>query len=434
MDKSPASKPDILITNSVALNGGDAAILVSMVHAIKQSFENADITVQAKNSEACRKYYPDINFIPGLEEKEKGRGLAEKIFFRLRYPRLCLYGLIQRLTGIAPGFLASRQEKVILDSFRKSSIVVSCGGGFLNDLYPIFPRTLGFVLARIYGKKTAIFAQSVGPFTGSFSKLQAKWIIDGCSSVTVRDEKSLGIIRNELGCKNKNVSFTADSAWLLQDMPLPESFSNPVEKIKKENAGSLIVGMSVRKWDFPEIDSQSMRDELKENYRKVMKELCIHLVENHHAQIVFISTCQGRPEYFTDDSVFANELRSELPESIQKNIHVIGDAFDPRILMYIMKSFDVFAGVRMHTVVLALLAGVPCAGIGYEFKTVELFTQLGIKDYAVSLYDNPTGINQLVSNLIKNISHMKGLIVGKTSEMRLRAELNINSLKGAMKN
>jgi colanic acid/amylovoran biosynthesis protein len=434
------SKPDrqtkVLITNSVALNGGDAAILLSMTDALKKSMgDDVYITVQAKNSEACRKYYPEIDFIPGLEDKERGRSLSEKIFFRLRYPRLCMYALIQRYFGIAPGFMVSVREREIMRSFRDCDMVISCGGGFLNDLYPILPRTLGFIIAWIYGQKTAIFAQSVGPFTGWFSKMQAKWIIDRCSSVTVRDEESLHIIKDELKCQNREISFTADSAWLLQPMEGINPEENPVLRIKKQHPGCPVVGISARKWDFPEVSDEKKRIELINRYKNIMKDLCIHLVKQHDSVIVFISTCQGRPEYYTDDSVFAEDLVKDLPEDVRARIYIIKEAFDPRILTGIMKEFEFFAGVRMHTVILALLAGIPCVGIGYEFKTVELFRQMELENYAFSLYsDNLTGINELVSNVSKNISQLKGFVNAKTGEMKLRAGRNIDCLIRALKN
>ncbi|MCD4784709.1 MAG: polysaccharide pyruvyl transferase family protein [Candidatus Eremiobacteraeota bacterium] len=426
-------KDKFLITNSVALNGGDAAILLSMIESIKREFgEDVDIKVQAKKHEACRRYYPEVDFIPALEEREKGRNLFEKIFLRLKYSRLLLYAAMERFLKIRVSLLLTDMEREITGSFRDNNVVISCGGGFLNDYYPLYKRTVGFILARLYGCKTVIYAQSVGPFWRYISKLQARWILENASLVILRDEKSYDILRNRLNIKNENTHITADEAHLL---PSVDPGKTPVSSIKKEFPGKLLVGISIRRWEFGDIPDEMERQRKVSLYISAVKEICTHLVDKYNTHIVFISTCQGRPEYFIDDSKFAAGVIKDLPREARDNITVTSDAYDPRKLKKIMENFDLFVGMRMHTIILAMCAGVPCVGLGYEFKTEELFKQVGLPEYAVDLKsDRIERLNDIVDDLIENREIVSKKIKNNLNDVIARAKTNASLLCSNPKN
>lgn len=417
-----------LIINSVALNGGDAAILLAMVNSLKREFGNdVKILVQAKKDEICKKYYPEIDFMPGLENKENGRNIFGKVFLRLKYFRILFYSLLDKAMDFKAQFLLTPTENSIIDAFRNNRNIISCGGGFLNDYYPLHSRMLGFILAKLYKCNYYIYAQSVGPFWKTLSKMQASFILKNASLVTVRDEKSYKLIKEQLKIIGNNVHLTADEAHLLPTMPPVE---NPVETIKKENPGKLVAGISVREWGFKDIADRVIRTRTQHRYHRKILELCIHLVEKYDARIIFISTCQGRPEYFIDDSHFASHLIKLIPYNIRNNISVVSEAFDPRELKEIMKSFDIFAGVRMHTLVLALSSGVPCIGLGYEFKTEELFSQLELSHYAIDLKsDRLENLNDIMDELIENREAVSEKTLKNIETIREKARDNALMLK-----
>ena len=402
--------------------------MLAMVNSLKEKFgSDVKILVQAKKDEICKKYYPEIDFMPGLENKEKGRNIFAKIFLRLKYLRVLAYSLMDHFTQIKADFLLTPAENAIIDAFRANKNIISCGGGFLNDYYPLHSRMLSFILARLYNCNYYIYAQSVGPFWKSFSKMQASWILKNASLVTVRDEKSYRLIKEQLKININNIHLTADEAHLL---PTLKPTENPLEDIRKENPGKLIVGISVREWEFKDIEDRVTRIGTQHRYHRKILELCIHLVEKYDARVVFISTCQGRPEYFIDDSHFASHLLKLIPYNIRSNISVMSDAYDPRELKEIMKSFDVFAGVRMHTLVLALSSGVPCIGLGYEFKTEELFSQLGLSHYAIDLKsDRLENLNDITDELIGNREAVSEEVLKNIEAIKKKAEENALLLK-----
>ena len=46
---------------------------------------------------------------------------------------------------------------------------------------------------------------------------------------------------------------------------------------------------------------------------------------------------------------------------------------------------DAVIGTRMHACILALLSGRPTINIAYEFKSQELFSEFGLKDYVIPI-------------------------------------------------
>ena len=424
------------IINSVALNGGDAAILLAMIDSLKREFgEDTNIKVQAKKHEICKKYYPAVDFIPALENKEKGNNIFEKIFLKLKYPRILMFSFLERYLNIRFNQILTGQEKEIINTFRTCKNIISCGGGFLNDYYPLHSRMAAFVIARLYNCRYSIYAQSLGPFWKKISKLQVRWILENASLVTLRDQKSFGLVKNDLNIENKNVYLTADEAHLLAENDVKnEKIQSFFTNLKTNNEKSLTIGISVRKWEFKDIKDKVLRRRTIHRYHRKIMELCIHLIEKYNANIVFISTCQGRPEYFIDDSKFARETINPLPYNTREKIKIVADAFDPRELKSIMKNFDVFIGVRMHTLILALSSEVPCLGLGYEFKTEELFTQLDMSNYTIDLKsDKMEELEKTVDELIDNRKDVSKKLKSKIGNLQENAGKNSSLLAGIMR-
>jgi colanic acid/amylovoran biosynthesis protein len=57
----------ILITNTVLLNTGDAAILIGVLKILRLAFqEEVEFTIYDKNPDIAKKYYPELQFRQSL--------------------------------------------------------------------------------------------------------------------------------------------------------------------------------------------------------------------------------------------------------------------------------------------------------------------------------------------------------------------------------
>ena len=161
----------------------------------------------------------------------------------------------------------------------------------------------------------------------------------------------------------------ADAAFALSDLEALES----AKSRKIESGKRMRVAISVREWKhFKSVEpSQGM-----DRYYQSLRALSDHLVEKYDAEITYLSTCQGMPEYWTDDSRVAQKIVEGLSPNTRKSVSVNSEFHSPAILASTLKNYDLVIATRMHMAILALSVGTPVLPIAYEFKMRELFERL----------------------------------------------------------
>jgi colanic acid/amylovoran biosynthesis protein len=137
--------------------------------------------------------------------------------------------------------------------------------------------------------------------------------------------------------------------------------------------GPLRVAISVRDW--PHFERQSGESGMAA-YVDAVAGLVRHLIDEYAAAIVFISTCQGVREYWTDDSLVAERVRDRLPPAMRTLVSIDRQFHRPEQLLECLAQHDIVVATRLHVAILALCAGIPVVPIVYEFKTRELFTRM----------------------------------------------------------
>jgi colanic acid/amylovoran biosynthesis protein len=221
-------------------------------------------------------------------------------------------------------FLDSIERRDLLE-YKTADLIVSSGGTYLVENYSMAARIFDYQISLYLERPLVFFTQSLGPFAKPENRAALRPIFDESVAILVRDEQSRHNL-NELGVENKNVHVVADAAFALSDLEALESaksrFLQPGKRLR--------VAISVREWKyFKTVEpAQGMN-----RYYEALRALSDHLVERYDAEITFLSTCQGMPEYWTDDSRVAQEI-------------------------------------------LALSVGTPVLPIAYEFKMRELFERL----------------------------------------------------------
>jgi polysaccharide pyruvyl transferase WcaK-like protein len=328
----------ILITNAVPLNGGDEALLRATVETLTDSWPNSVITVLCSQLELCRKYLPDLHFASDLE------------------------------------FITDASEwDQVIDLYRNADVVLSAPGGFLHDHYSIEHRLRGFEVALDFEKPVVLFAQSIGPFWKPESLRRIPQVFNRLTSICVRDSRSTEHLI-AAGVDPSKIHETADAAFLWRKLS-PESFHT-----NDQRDGSLKkIGLCFRVW--PLGDTMAVEGTIARAER-----LSRWLLTDPSRELVFISTCQGIPGY-VDDSLLALQIVDRLPLELQSRCRVDRARYEPRRLMEVLGNCDAFIGMRLHGCILAMLAGTPAMGLGYEDKTAEIFRQLGLEPYQVNFQD-----------------------------------------------
>lgn len=369
----------VVITNIVALNVGDAAILEGTIAVLRRALgDDVDVVVFDKAAAAASRYFPWATFRQALFSRPaagwRRRLSAWGWGHRVRRFDAWRLRLVARWLGSAPALarrLLSAEARADLEAYRSADLVVSSGGTYLVEKYGLEPPILDYELTLALGRPLVFFTQSLGPFRDPDNRRRLGRIFREARALLVRDAPSQAHLE-ELGVPAYRVLRCADAAFALARDPAPSGDSDRPPRI----------AISVREWrHFRTTDPA----EGQRRYLDSVAALVARLVRERDASVVFLSTCQGMPEYWTDDSQAALEIAGRLREDVARRVEVDREARGPRELIDAYAGFDAVVATRMHAAILALCAGTPVLPIAYEFKTRALFEGMGLGEWVTDI-------------------------------------------------
>lgn len=390
MPPSEGPAPRIIISNVVALNGGDAAILQGLVQGLRLRLGadthivalSAQPDVAARHHSALgvlfREPLTSLVTTHGRSRRDRrGRGLGELIARSASKARFAAaFALLRRGGRAAAMRMLTSAERELVELYSRADFVVATGGTYLVENYPILPRVREFRLAMKLGLPLALFTQSMGPFRRR-SAARLRPVFEYSELVLLRDEPSLSHLR-ATGAGSANAVVAGDVAFTLGDPAVVAAAGHralPTER-------PLRIGMSVRDWPF--FKTRTSEDGM----RAVVDSFALlsrHLAARG-AHVEFVSTCQGIPEYWKDDSRVAGRVAEAASAGARAGTITVDRRFrPPDVLVEHLRTFDLFVSMRMHGAILALAAGVPVLPVAYEPKTKDLFDRLGFGEWVLEV-------------------------------------------------
>lgn len=357
----------VVITNTTLLNGGDAAINEATMLILRHALgDDTSFVCYDADASTARRYHPELAIRPalfGVVEATMPRWLPRKL---AQVAVLAAAALSRR--GDTALRLLPEGLRLSLADYRAADIVVSAGGTYLVDRYRLAPKIFDFLATLALGRPLVLFTQSVGPLPGGRDGLLLRFALRRAVLIMVRDDRSQRELAR-IGVGGPAVARYPDAAFAL---------ANPVPAMRGREWGTPPrIAVSVRDWPF--LDADGRRDGMA-RYLDEMAGFIRCAVERDGARVTLISTCQGIPEYWTDDAGTAARVIERLPVRMRTNVTIDPDFRQPSALIRRLRDFDVVVATRMHMGILALCAGVPVVPIAYEFKTRELFDALGAGD------------------------------------------------------
>ena len=416
----------VMITNTVVLNGGDAAILMAIIRQVRAVYGSETEVVAADTQpDLAKEYYPDLTFITPLyvhafPPKKEGR--FQRLRGVLRYSRW--YSSLPRLYAAAYAmgngsvaaarFLTTKDEWETLRHYAESDVIISTGGTYLVENYWLAPRIFDFRIALLLGKPLVLYTQSMGPFTSKYARSTLPSILKNAALVLLRDRASMEHVLDLCNASDINARLSADAAFGLAE---PETLK-AAEKVELPSSG-LQVAVSVRYWPFfKTMDVEEGMDA----YLSAMARMAEHLIENYGATVTFISTCQGVAGYSYDDSDVARDVTARIRQDLRGRVVVDSRFHRPEDLIDILEGFDLIIATRMHMAILGLVAGVPVLPVAYEFKTKSLFERLGMGDFICDIENLSDGeLQDTLDRVIESLPSFRRKLFGKVEEERRRA-------------
>lgn len=378
---SSSTLKTIVITNIVVLNGGDGAILFGMIKILRAAFgEDCQILVYASRPDVANRMFPEIEFRETL-----GLAAVRAPFSHIRYLGR-IFRILQQARYKAVAWCMARglplfnilvpsQQQEFLREYASADFVASSGGTYLKEEYGVLSQACDYELTLLLKRPLVFFTQSLGPFVTPATRSSMKTVFSRASCVMLRDEKSQRNLRDlEIG--DVPVYLAADAAFALADPAVVIA----AQQAKPGGRHKPRVAISVRHW--PHFATCSTEVGMA-RYRQSVAE-AVRILVRQGAEVTFLSTCQGNPEY-DDDSVEAERIVSLLEPEIASQVRVVHEFVRFDDLMVRLHGFDLCIGTRMHMCILSLISGTPVLPIAYEFKTQELFTELGLREWVTDI-------------------------------------------------
>lgn len=387
---------------------GDAAILQGEISALRQAFgPEVEIDVAEQTPTVASRLYPGIRFHAGLHVQHahwpRWRSHGGMASVRKRRTTLAV-----KLLGVAPWLarlLLSREQRAHLDRIAAADAVVATGGTYFVEHYDFTAKADELLAAQALGQPTFLFTQSMGPFTKPRSQATMRRIVAGSRSVFLRDERSRGHLTT-IGADAAKLSVHADAAFALA---APES--------SRSTTGRPRVAISVRSWTHFKKGSGG---DAGERYRTAVAEAARTLARGG-AEVTFLSTCQGVPEYWTDDSRYAGKLVADLLPG-EPNVRVDTAFRSPTDLAAALRGYDVAIATRMHFAILALCVATPVVAIAYEFKSRELLRALGHEAWTFDIEEvSAEGLVRATQEALAGGASLRAAIAGQVAGYRTDA-------------
>ncbi len=359
----------VLVDNSGYSLGniGDLAMLQVGIRRIKEELKDAEIIVFTLNAEDLENYCPGTLPVPdGILSKGRAVCLGEWGILG-RYHRIFPHSLLPiirlieskiqvRLPNFTRAILRWRfhGDRLILeeiDNFysliKSSDLVLSTGGGFLNDIFEghAFNVLSTIALAQTFGKPTFMFGQGIGPINSPKLFKFSKSVLSQLSQLSLREAKSNPDFLKSLGISNRKLLVTGDDAIEI------------AYQFHEDKLGPSI-GINLRVADYSGVDQQLSKD-IRSVILSAHSKYCTDLVPLPISRNPADSDVKNLLELF-EGYIDNSMLQVSSPEQLSKSVS---------------KCRIVITG-SYHAGVFALSQGLQVVGLAHSQYYIDKFSGL----------------------------------------------------------
>jgi polysaccharide pyruvyl transferase WcaK-like protein len=322
----------------------------------------------------------------------KRLGLDEAAVWRLRdrdIPRGRFthvdYGRIHNLIPTLVGLRAMLRGRIVLWT----------GGLDIQDdssLLKLLHHLLLFAMYRCCGLKIILVQQGAGPITTKPGRLLARALLGLVCLAIVRDSGSERLVR---GLRPTLRVLRGSDAIFLPDMSelAATSAARARAAALRDGLGDRpLIGVNIRRWfhfSSSIIPYRFARAAFDEHGREEMEGLyrafhatIAQLREKTGARILLLSMYEPNIEPWEDD---LPHLRT-LAERFQYDPEVVLTESDLTLPEFyqLVAALDLMIGMRLHSCLTSLRAGVPTLHIAYTLKGVDILRDLGLDDICLT--------------------------------------------------
>ncbi|NQY75020.1 MAG: polysaccharide pyruvyl transferase CsaB [Candidatus Margulisbacteria bacterium] len=280
----------------------------------------------------------------------------------------------------------------LLIGVKNCDLVIFGGGGLIQDVtssLSLYYYLFILLLAKLFSKKSILLSQGVGPVSRPFSKCITQVILNQTTDITVRDQASFHLLKQNLKVKT-DIHLSADMV-----------FDNAIVTIPKAQIPEHKIGLSIRKVPIP-----------KKNWQ-------------HISEFVL----QLKPLIFLDlqSSEDSHYFYSLDPAFEAIDIHDMNQQWVEKTVTW--PNITIVIGMRYHSLVAASLSGCPFLALAYDDKVLHLAQSLGQPCVDVRGKISQSEISQSFEYIKENYVALQKTLISRTQVLVKQAQVNQSILE-----
>lgn len=246
--------------------------------------------------------------------------------------------------------IGRQNPKQLVPAIRACDVFISGGGSLLQDVTSVrnvvyYTSLIRF--ARLSRKPVMVYAQGVGPLKKPISQKLARAAMQSVRLITLRDEDSAALLRR-IGV-NRKIEVTADPVWALQRM------KDEGEGQKTDSSFAKTWAVGLRSWPG---------EEGTESTRRFVEALR-RAATDAQARLRFFPM-----QYPADFAI--------LQGAGVKDDEIEGAPWrHPKETLRLISECDLMVAMRLHALIFAGAAQVPCVAVNYDPKVAALAHIMG---------------------------------------------------------
>lgn len=341
-------------------NSGDDALLKAIIQDLKRFKESPNIVVLSANPKETKEFY-------------KVKAINRLNIFK------------------------------IMHHMNNAEMLISGGGTLIQDRTST--KSLWYYLAVISlaikkHLKVMLYSNGIGPLEKANNIRKTRKILKKADLITLRDEHSLETLK-QIGVENDKVIVTADPALELNigDEARGRQILDKLGVPKDRK----LLGVSIRRW-------KTNDPEFEDNIAWV----CDYAYETYGYHTVLLPMQASR-----DTAVLQNVRRNMKHEAT-----LVDRRCDVADMMSVMKCFDMCIGMRLHTLIYAVINAIPLIGLVYDPK-ISSFMEYTNQTRYIGIEDaSAEKIIDILDECVANYDDIKKTLEENYKILNEKARLN----------
>jgi polysaccharide pyruvyl transferase WcaK-like protein len=360
-------------------NLGVRALASGTIKAIKASYPNAKIYIfdyayQPSNSKL---------FISGknIDVKLINIRYSKKIYLSNNIAKLNILALLINIVRFNWFRNYIYRNNSYMRLISEANFIVSISGGdSFSDIYGVnrflyvaFPQLLCILMK----KNIFQIPQTFGPFTRSYVKYVARFILRQSKYVYSRDYQGVEIIKDLIKSQKKDqiIGFCYDFGFVLD--PNPPDGLNIEGDLRDYNN---LIGLNVSGLLYVGGYTRNNMFNLKIDYGKFIDSLIDYIIMEKKLKILLIPHVLGSSVNMESDWTVCEQIFNNLKNKYQGKLFFAKEIYNQNEIKYVIGRSKFFIGSRMHACIAALSQNIPTVAIAYSDKFIGVMKTIGMEE------------------------------------------------------